>query len=49
MKLPPKAIQEFIDLYRRKYKEELTYAEAEQEATVLLTLYALSQGQNFFG
>ncbi len=37
--LPPEAIQEFKELYRKHFGEELTDQEAEQKAEKFLDLY----------
>ena len=39
--LSQEAIQEFIEIYKAEYGEELPYAEAEERAAELLTFYSL--------
>jgi hypothetical protein len=41
MRLSPEAVREFIEIYKKEYGEELTYAEAEEMGANLLTFFML--------
>jgi hypothetical protein len=46
MKLPQEAIDEFRDLYERKFGKRLSDEEIQEEAVHLINLFALSKGMN---
>lgn len=48
LEIPEQAIKELQTLYREKYKIILSDEKAEEEALILLNLYALAQGKNIF-
>ncbi len=41
MKLNPKSVQEFIEIYKKEFGKELTFAEAEEMGQELLSFYSL--------
>lgn len=41
MQIPDDALDEFIQIYKKEFKEELTKTEASEMASRLLTLYEL--------
>lgn len=46
MKIPKEAIEEFRDIWKEKYGEEISFKDAEESARDLLEFYMFIFGEN---